>query len=289
MADYVIVTDNTADLPYSYYKEHGMEYTYLTYTMDGQSYGKNQELEFSDFYARMRNGSMPTTSQVNAEEAKEVFCPILEQGKDILYLAFSSGLSGTYNSVRLAAEELQEEYPERKIVVIDTLSASLGEGLLVDKAVELKEQGLSLEENAAWLEEHKLNLCHVFTVDDLFHLHRGGRVSKVAAVVGTMINLKPVLHVDNEGHLIPLKNVRGRKKSLNGLVSLMEEQIGEWKDKNTKIFISHGDCREDAEYVAKLVKEKFGYETFLINYVGATIGAHSGPGTIALFFWGDHR
>ncbi|MCI6995816.1 MAG: DegV family protein [Eubacterium sp.] len=289
MADYVIVTDNTADLPYSYYKEHGMEYTYLTYTMDGQSYGKNQELEFSDFYARMRNGSMPTTSQVNAEEAKEVFCPILEQGKDILYLAFSSGLSGTYNSVRLAAEELQEEYPERKIVVIDTLSASLGEGLLVDKAVELKEQGLSLEENAAWLEEHKLNLCHVFTVDDLFHLHRGGRVSKVAAVVGTMINLKPVLHVDNEGHLIPLKNVRGRKKSLSGLVSLMEEQIGEWKDKNTKIFISHGDCREDAEYVAKLVKEKFGYETFLINYVGATIGAHSGPGTIALFFWGDHR
>ena len=289
MADYVIVTDNTADLPYSYYKEHGMEYTYLTYTMDGQSYGKNQELEFSDFYARMRNGSMPTTSQVNAEEAKEVFCPILEQGKDILYLAFSSGLSGTYNSVRLAAEELQEEYPERKIVVIDTLSASLGEGLLVDKAVELKEQGLSLEENAAWLEEHKMNLCHVFTVDDLFHLHRGGRVSKVAAVVGTMINLKPVLHVDNEGHLIPLKNVRGRKKSLSGLVSLMEEQIGEWKDKNTKIFISHGDCREDAEYVAKLVKEKFGYETFLINYVGATIGAHSGPGTIALFFWGDHR
>ena len=289
MADYVIVTDNTADLPYSYYKEHGMEYTYLTYTMDGQSYGKNQELEFSDFYARMRNGSMPTTSQVNAEEAKEVFCPILEQGKDVLYLAFSSGLSGTYNSVRLAAEELQEEYPERKIVVIDTLSASLGEGLLVDKAVELKEQGLSLEENAAWLEEHKLNLCHVFTVDDLFHLHRGGRVSKVAAVVGTMINLKPVLHVDNEGHLIPLKNVRGRKKSLSGLVSLMEEQIGEWKDKNTKIFISHGDCREDAEYVAKLVKEKFGYETFLINYVGATIGAHSGPGTIALFFWGDHR
>lgn len=289
MTDYVIVTDNTADLPYSYYKEHGMEYTYLTYTMDGQSYGKNQELEFSDFYARMRNGSMPTTSQVNAEEAKEVFCPILEQGKDILYLAFSSGLSGTYNSVRLAAEELQEEYPERKIVVIDTLSASLGEGLLVDKAVELKEQGLSLEENAAWLEEHKLNLCHVFTVDDLFHLHRGGRVSKVAAVVGTMINLKPVLHVDNEGHLIPLKNVHGRKKSLSGLVSLMEEQIGEWKDKNTKIFISHGDCREDAEYVAKLVKEKFGYETFLINYVGATIGAHSGPGTIALFFWGDHR
>ena len=171
----------------------------------------------------------------------------ISQGKDILHLAFSSGLSGSYNSVRMAAEELREEFPDRKIVVIDSLCASLGEGLFVDKAVEMKEEGKSLEENAAWLEENKLNFCHVFTVDDLFHLHRGGRVSKVAAVVGTMINLKPLLHVDNEGHLIPLKNVRGRRKSLSGLVTMMEERIGDWKDKNTKIFISHGDCQEDAE------------------------------------------
>lgn len=289
MCDYVITTDNTADLPYSYYKEHGIEYMYLTYQLEGEVYNKDNELEFGEFYERMRNGSMPTTSQVNSEEAKKILRPILEQGKDVLHLAFSSGLSGSYNSVRLAAEELKEEFPERKIFVIDSLCASLGEGLFVDKAVELKEQGKSLEENAEWMEKHKLNFCHVFTVDDLFHLHRGGRVSKVAAVVGTMINLKPLLHVDNEGHLIPVKNVRGRKKSLSGLVSMMEERLGEWKDKNTKIFISHGDCVQDAEYVAKLVKEKFGYETFLINTIGATIGAHSGPGTVALFFMGDYR
>ena len=289
MREYVITTDNTADLPYSYYKQHYIEYMYLTYQMEGETYGKQDEMEFKDFYERMRKGSMPTTSQVNSEEAKEVLRPLLIQGKDILHLAFSSGLSGSYNSVRMAAEELREEFPERKIVVIDSLCASLGEGLFVDKAVEMKEEGKSLEENAAWLEEHKLNFCHVFTVDNLFHLHRGGRVSKVAAVVGTMISLKPLLYVDNEGHLIPLKNVRGRRKSLSGLVTMMEERIGDWKDKNTKIFISHGDCQEDAEYVARLVREKFGYETFLINTIGATIGAHAGPGTVALFFLGEYR
>ena len=289
MREYVITTDNTADLPYSYYKQHDIEYMYLTYQMEGETYGKQDEMEFKDFYERMRKGSMPTTSQVNSEEAKEVLRPLLIQGKDILHLAFSSGLSGSYNSVRMAAEELREEFPERKIVVIDSLCASLGEGLFVDKAVEMKEEGKSLEENAAWLEKNKLNFCHVFTVDDLFHLHRGGRVSKVAAVVGTMISLKPLLYVDNEGHLIPLKNVRGRRKSLSGLVTMMEERIGDWKDKNTKIFISHGDCQEDAEYVARLVREKFGYETFLINTIGATIGAHAGPGTVALFFLGEYR
>lgn len=289
MNKYKITTDNTADLPYSYYQEHDIEYMYLTYQLEGKNYGKNNELNCKEFYDKMRNGSMPTTSQVNSEEAKEVLRPILEEGFDILHLAFSSGLSGSYNSVRLAAEELSEEFPERKIIVVDSLCASLGEGLFVDKAVELKEEGKTLEENAAWLEEHKTNFCHVFTVDDLFHLHRGGRVSKVAAVVGTMINLKPLLHVDNEGHLIPVGKVRGRKKSLAGLVAMMEERMGSLKDKNEKIFISHGDCQEDAEYVAKLVKEKFGYETFLINTIGATIGTHSGPGTVALFFMGDYR
>ena len=289
MNKYKITTDNTADLPYSYYREHDIEYMYLTYQLEGINYGKNNELNCKEFYDKMRNGSMPTTSQVNSEEAKEILRPFLEEGFDILHLAFSSGLSGSYNSVRLAAEELQEEFPERKIVVVDSLCASLGEGLFVDKAVELKEEGKTLEENAAWLEEHRKNFCHVFTVDDLFHLHRGGRVSKAAAVVGTMINLKPLLHVDNEGHLIPIGKVRGRKKSLAGLVALMEERVGSWKDKNAKIFISHGDCQEDAEYVAKLVKEKFGYETFLINTIGATIGTHSGPGTVALFFMGDYR
>lgn len=289
MNNYKITTDNTADLPYTYYQEYDVEFLYLPYQMEGSEYDKTHELEFGDFYERMRNGSMPTTSQVNIEAAKDVFRPILESGRDILHIAFSSGLSGTCNNVSTAAKELMEEFPDRKIIVVDSLCASLGEGLLVDRAVEMKAEGKSMEENADWLESHKLNLCHVFTVDDLFHLYRGGRVSRMTAVLGTMINIKPMLHVDNEGHLINLSKVRGRKKSIAALASMMEERIGSWRDKNTKIFISHGDCEADAKQLAKLVQEKFGYETYLINYVGATIGAHSGPGTLALFFFGDYR
>ena len=172
---------------------------------------------------------------------------------------------------------------------MDSLSATLGQGLLVYKAVQLKEAGKNLDEIAAWLEENKYHLVHNFTVDDLFHLHRGGRLSKTAAIVGTMINLKPVLHVDDEGHLVMLSKVRGRKKSLIGLVDCMEKQLGDWKDKNDIIFISHGDCPDDAQFVADLIKERFGYENFMIDYIGATIGAHSGPGTVALFYMGDHR
>ena len=172
---------------------------------------------------------------------------------------------------------------------MDSLSATLGQGLLVYKAVQLKEAGKNLDEIAAWLEENKYHLVHNFTVDDLFHLHRGRRLSKTAAIVGTMINLKPVLHVDDEGHLVMLSKVRGRKKSLIGLVDCMEKQLGDWKDKNDIIFISHGDCPEDAQFVADLIKERFGYENFMIDYIGATIGAHSGPGTVALFYMGDHR
>ena len=172
---------------------------------------------------------------------------------------------------------------------MDSLAATLGQGLLVYKAVQLKEAGKNLDEIAVWLEENKYHLVHNFTVDDLFHLHRGGRLSKTAAIVGTMINLKPVLHVDDEGHLVMLSKVRGRKKSLIGLVDCMEKQLGDWKDKNDIIFISHGDCPEDAQFVADLIKERFGYENFMIDYIGATIGAHSGPGTVALFYMGDHR
>ena len=172
---------------------------------------------------------------------------------------------------------------------MDSLAATLGQGLLVYKAVQLKEAEKNLDEIAAWLEENKYHLVHNFTVDDLFHLHRGGRLSKTAAIVGTMINLKPVLHVDDEGHLAMLSKERGRKKSLIGLVDCMEKQLGDWKDKNDIIFISHGDCPEDAQFVADLIKERFGYENFMIGYIGATIGAHSGPGTVALFYMGDHR
>lgn len=289
MRNFVITTDNTADLPYDYYKKNQIEYLFLSYTMDGKNYQKNAEMDPGEFYRKMRQGSMPTTSQANVEETMETWRPLLDEGNDILHLAFSSGLSGSCNSARIAANELKESYPDRKITVVDSLCASLGEGLFVDYAVEMKKAGKDMEEIAGWLEENKLNFCHVFTVDDLNHLYRGGRVSKAAAVLGTMINIKPVLHVDNEGHLIPLGKVRGRKKSLIKLVDMMEERIGSFRDRQTKIFISHGDCLEDAEFVKQLVQERFGYQDFLINMIGATIGTHSGPGTVALFFLGDHR
>ena len=228
------------------------------------------------------------TAESSYHQSKELIERWHKNGR-LLY-AITPRFAPTSSPEQMAmAQRLKEEYPDRKILVVDSLCASLGEGLFVYKAVQMKEAGASVDEVAAWLEEHKQNFCHVFTVDDLFHLYRGGRVSKAAAIVGTMINLKPLLHVDDEGHLIPLSKVRGRKKSLATLVSMMEERIGSWKDKNDIIFISHGDCEEDAQYVAKLVREKFGYESFLINTIGATIGTHSGPGTVALFFMGEYR
>lgn len=289
MRDYIITTDNTTDLPEEYIQEHGLGMLSLTYMIDGETYNRKHELPYKEFYKKMRAGSMPTTSQVNPEEAKEELREFLEDGKDIIHIAFSSGLSGSYNSARIAAEELREEMPDRKITVIDSLCASLGEGLLVHKALQLKAQGMEYEELVKWLEDHKLNVVHNFTVDDLFHLYRGGRVSKAAAVLGTMIHLKPVLHVDSQGHLIPVAKVRGRKKSLAALVENMEKQIGSYRDKNDIVFISHGDCIEDANYVKSLIEEKFGIQAFLINPVGPTIGAHSGPGTLALFYMGDVR
>ena len=287
MEKYVITTENTADLPYSYYKEHQVEYMYLTYQLDGITYNKENELDFKEFYSRMRAGSMPTTSQVNSEEAKDVLRPLLEAGNDVLHLAFSSGLSGSYNSVRLAAEELKEEYPDRKILVVDSLCASLGEGLFVYKAVQMKEAGASVDEVAAWLEEHKQNFCHVFTVDDLFHLYRGGRVSKVAAIVGTMINLKPLLHVDDEGHLVPMASAKGRKKSIEALVSHMEESAV--APEQQRVYISHGDCLADAQLLAQMVRDRLHVSSVTIGDVGPVIGAHSGAGTLALFFVGTHR
>ena len=289
MNTYVIMTDINADLPEEYIREHGLEVLSLSYMIDGETYDRNHPLEVGEFYKRMRNGSMPTTSQVNPDQAKKAFTACLKQGKDVLYIAFSSALSGTYNSGRIAAEEIKEEglFPDRKLVVLDSLSASLGQGLLVHKAVQLKEAGKSLEETVSWVEENKLNLCHIFTVDDLFHLHRGGRMSKATAVLGTMINIKPILHVDEEGRLTPIGKVRGRRKSLSALADRMGEQIKGFE--NPEVFISHGDCLEDAEYVEKLVRERFGVENFVINHVGPTIGAHSGPGTMALFFMGNQR
>lgn len=280
-----------ADLPREYLREHNVDFMALSYILDGEEYGKERELDYREFYGMMRNGKMPTTSQVNPEEAKAFFEECIRENNQILYLAFSSGLSGTCNSGKIAAEEIMEEHPNVKIVVIDTLAASLGEGLLVHKAVRLRDQGKTLEETAEWLESHRLNLVHAFTVDDLFHLHRGGRVSRTAAILGTLVSIKPKLHVDDEGHLILIGKVRGRKKSLDALVDYMEEKMGSWMQENKEdyVFISHGDALEDAKYVQKQIQERFGMEHFLINNVGPVIGAHSGPGTIALFFMGESR
>ena len=289
MSEYVITTDNNSDLPEKYLKDHGVGCMYLSYSMDGKNYTHGNFLPEHEFYEAMRNGSMPTTAQVNPENAKALLEPYLKEGKDILHIAFSSALSGTYNSSRIAADELMEEYPDRKIIVVDSLSASLGQGLLVWLAQQKKELGQTLEEVADWAEKNKLKMVHLFTVDDLNHLYRGGRVSRTTAIVGSMLNIKPVLHVDNEGKLTAIGKVRGRKKALQELIKLMDEKIGIFGADCDTIFISHGDCEQDAQYVAAKVKEKYNIKNIIINQVGATIGAHSGPGTMALFFVGDVR
>ena len=289
MNNYVITTDNNADLPEEFYKEHQIGCTYFSYTLDGKEYTKENFLPVEEFYSKMRAGRMPTTSQVNPERVRALFEPYLKEGKDILHIAFSSGLSGTFNSCRIAAQELMEEYPERKIRVVDSLAASLGQGLLVYLAQRRKEEGADFDSVAQWTEEHKKNIVHLFTVDDLNHLYRGGRVSRTTAILGGMLNIKPILHVDDEGKLIPIGKVRGRKKSLLELVTLMDTKIGSYAKSCDTIFISHGDCREEAEFLAAKVKEKYHITTELINDVGAVIGAHSGPGTMALFFVGDVR
>lgn len=284
---YIISTDSTADLPASYVKEHGLTTQFLSYSFGDMVYGLENQMEPHAFYERMRSGEMPTTNACIPDEVQRNFETYLKEGYDILHIGFSSSLSTSYNNARIAANELAEQYPDRKIVLVDSLCASLGQGLLVHYAVSMRENGKSMEEVSEWLEQNKLHLCHQFTVNDLFHLHRGGRVSKATAILGTLMNVKPVLHVDNEGHLTSVCNVRGRKKALNKLVDIMESQIDGYR--NDTVFISHGDCPEDAEYIAAQVRERFGIQDILINYVSPTIGAHSGPGTVALFYLGNVR
>ena len=290
MSDFLIATDCGADLPEDYLKENNISCSNLTYTICGKTYGgRGEQLPYKEFYSLMRAGNLPKTSQVNPDEAKESLLELMKENKKILVLAFSSGLSGTYNSFRIAAEEIMEEDKDAEIKVVDSKCASLGQGLFVYKVVEKAKTGASFEETFKYAEEIAPKCVHVFTVDDLNHLYRGGRVTKTAAFFGTVLNIKPVLHVDDDGHLIPLMKERGRKKSLLKLVDLMGEQMGSYKDKNDIVFISHGDCIEDAEYVRDEIKSRFGIEKFLINNIGPVIGAQAGPGTIALFFMGDVR
>ncbi len=287
MSEFIITADSTVDLPKEFLEEKNVPIVSLSYIVDGTTYKDGEGLTSKEFYDKIREGAMPTTSQVNPEQARDLFEPILKEGKDLLHIAFTSGLSGTYNSCRIAAEELSEEYPDRKIVVVDSLCAASGGGMLLYKALELKEQGKSLDEVATWVEENKLHVCHDVTVDDLFHLHRGGRVSKTSAVVGTIIKIKPIIHVNDEGKLIVIGKERGRKKALQTLVERMEEKSQGYE--NDIVMITHGDALEDAEYVKGLIEEKFGITNIMINPLGTVIGSHTGPGVIALFYMGNRN
>ena len=287
MGDYVITVNSTVDLPKEWLEERNVPVMALKYTIDGETYEDMNGLSYKEFFQKLRDGKMAVTTQVNPEEAKEKFESILKAGKDILHLGFSSGLSGTYNSMRIAAEELAEEYPERRIIVIDTLCACLGEGLLLYYALKRKEEGMTIDELAQWVEENKLHVCHNVTVDDLNHLQRGGRVSKTAAILGTMVQIKPIIHMDNQGCLQVIGKERGRKKSIHKLVDMALKQYEGYE--NDLVMITHGDCLEDAEYLAGLVREKMGIQDILINNIGTVIGSHTGPGVLALFCMGNER
>lgn len=287
MNDYVITVNSTVDLPKEWLEERHIPVIPLKYTIDGETYKGMEGLSSKEFFQKLREGKMAVTSQVNPEEAKEALEPFLKEGKDILHLAFSSGLSGTYNSMRIAAEELMEEYPERKVIVIDTLCACLGEGLLLYYALKRKGEGKTIEEVAQWAEENKLHVCHNVAIDDLNHLQRGGRVSKTTAILGTMVQVKPMIHMDDKGLLQVIGKERGRKKALNKIVDMAVEQAKGWE--NDIIMITHGDCAEDAEYVAELVRKKMGIENILVNNIGEVIGSHTGPGVVAVFCMGSKR
>jgi DegV family protein with EDD domain len=260
----------------------------LSVTLEGEEPRANSELDLPALYAFLREKKSATTAAVNLDTFIEKMTPYLEDGKDILYLGFSSGLSSTYASGRLAAEELSEKYPDRKIYTVDTLCASLGEGLLVYHAAKLRQSGADIEQVRDFVEANKLGLCHWFTIDDLFFLKRGGRVSATTAVVGTMLGIKPVMHVDNEGKLINVGKARGRRASIDALFDKAKEtMVGDRSD--AVVFISHGDCADDAQYLADRIKNEIGVKEVVIGYVGAVIGSHSGPGTLALFFLGSER
>ncbi len=286
---FVIVADSASDMPVSYYEEHEVEVVRLGFNMNNVNYeGENGEkISEADFYNALREGAMPTTYQVTAEIAKLHIEPFLQKGQDVFILAFSSALSGTAGSLSVAARDLSEKYPDRKIRVVDSLCASMGEGLLLDYVIKKADEGATIEETASYAENLKLHICHHFTVDNLFHLKRGGRVSTATAILGSVLKIKPIMHVDDEGKLTAIGKVMGRKKSLSTLVENLFASAD--MEEGDPIFISHGDCMEDVEYVKKLILEKKPNVEIVVNYVGAVIGAHSGAGTVALFNKGKAR
>ena len=290
MNKYRIVTDATADLPQELVESMGISVIPMECRLNEQTFiyePTGKYLKPEAFYAQMREGASTATSQINVFAYVTHFEPILQAGEDILYIAFSSALTGSQQSAVIAVQELEAKYPGRKISMIDSLCASLGEGLMVYAAAKKQEEGLNLEALSQWVTDNRLNLCHWFTVDDLAYLARGGRLSATSAFLGTALRIKPVLHVDNAGRLVPLEKVQGRKRSLKGLVEQMEKQYT--PESNDIVFIGHADSAEDAEYVRQLVEERMGVKNFLVYFIGPIVGAHSGPGTIALFHFGKSR
>lgn len=284
---YRIITDSCCDFSAEKYAELKVTVLPLTVNFRGESYPDRNDDTLHDMYDGLRAGEVATTAAANPEAWANAMREALAAGEDVVALAFSSGLSTTYQSAEIAAQELRAEFPYRRIYVSDTLSASLGQGLLVWYAAQKRDEGLDAEHLHVWVERYKLNLCHWFTVNDLMYLKRGGRISAATALVGTMLNVKPVLHVDDEGHLVNVSKARGRKASIAMLADKVGELAGNFN--NDVMFISHGDCREDAETLADMLKKRYGVKEVYINYVGAVIGSHSGPGTLALFFMGNHR
>ena len=288
MSQYQIITDSACDLNTALQQQLNLKVVPLHVVFRGESKPDSVEnAEVKAFYDAMRGGEVASTSAVNPDQWRQPIEEALKAGKDALVLAFSSGLSTTYQSAVIAAEDLKEDYPDRKVRVVDTRAAALGQGLFVWNVCKKRDEGLSLDALADWAEQMRDHLAHWFTVDDLVYLKRGGRVSAATALVGTMLNIKPVLHVDNDGHLISMAKVRSRKAAIKALADKMGELKGDYD--NSTVFICHADCLEDAETLAQMVKERYGVKEVMIGNLGAVIGAHAGPGTLALFFLGVEK
>ena len=293
MSKYILSCCSTADMPESFFNERNIPYVCFHYTLDGKEYADDlgKSVPFEEFYKRIADGSMPTTSQVNTDQYVAFFEPFLKDGYDIVHLSFSSGLSGSYNSARIARNDLVERYPERNIRIVDTLAASGGYGLLVDIAADMRDHGATVDEIADQIEEMKLNLHHWFFTTDLTHFKRGGRVSAIAAVAGTILNICPLMNVSNEGKLIPRKKIRGKKNVIKEIVDTMKAHAENGTDYNRKCFMVNSACYDDARAVADLVEEAFPKlaAPVMINSIGTVIGSHTGPGTVALFHYGKSR
>ena len=287
MNDYLIITDSSCDLSADFAEQLGVKVIKLEFIVEGEEARENGSIDEKQFYEILRSGKMVTTSAIAMDRFISEVEPALVEGKDVLYLGFSSGLSSTYSAGFIGAQELAEKYPERKIYTVDTLAASMGQGLLVWYAVNMKNEGKSIEEVRDFVENNKMKLAHWFTVNDLFFLKRGGRISAATALVGTMLNIKPVLHVDDEGKLVSVSKARGRKNAIDALFAKAKESAIDAAGQT--MFISHGDCIEDAEYLAEKLKSELSVKDVIISYVGPVIGAHSGPGTLALFYIGTNR